>query len=185
MEAPQTRKCCPNPAAEATDLLVGLGKAGRWQEYRICLLREGSFSTTPACHCPPLSGVLFQPGVEGAWLGCQKNQREPLLYGPSLPPFGVVRNFLARVALSLTNSFQLRRIQAKGIHPSLAPPALALLPLSCVLFWAFQDTSPMAWRGEITSGEGQLPPLPVLAGRKRSPGIPGCGVWVRKERRAR
>lgn len=68
MEVPETRKCCTNPAAEPGVCWArGRGRicswrfkeqtknAGRWQEYQTCLLREGSFSTTPACRCPLLS----------------------------------------------------------------------------------------------------------------------------------
>lgn len=68
VEAAQTQKCCTNPAAEpepAQRLRPHLltesrfkeqrKNAGRWQEYQICLLREGPFSTAPACCCPLLS----------------------------------------------------------------------------------------------------------------------------------
>lgn len=88
-----------------TDLRDGRNKSaqGRVIFHNTCLLLSSA-----------LRGVLLQPCIWGAWLGCQKKQRESLFYEPSLLPFYAVRNFPLRIS----HKFLLKTLHSSESDPS-------------------------------------------------------------------
>lgn len=61
--------------------------AVQWQEYQICLLREGSFSLTPACYCLLLSVESFYNLAfrEFGWAAKKNRGNHSFMSHPFLP----------------------------------------------------------------------------------------------------
>lgn len=147
--APQTQQLSPASAESKVKATSAHGfkewmkNAGRWQEYQICLFREGSFSTTPARYCPPLSVESSSSAAlrELGWATKKNRGNHSFMSHPFLP------FMLLGISLCVSSSQTFNYVASKrkeSIPVWLGSGTLTLLLLSSVLFWGFQDISPMA-----------------------------------------